>query len=147
MSGLRDPETSFQASWESRNLRKTHLLPNLFLRPALPSSEVSMSGTAISGGQELKNQTNKSKPWNLFPFDCCSQEKTCHINVGLESREGPPKQDRTKQGEQLQSAHLSLGRLGPGVVEREPKLLNNTGCRKQLPSGLTLTLPRQTSDQ
>lgn len=113
VSGLRDPETSFQASWESRNPEKTHFLPNLFFRPTLPSS-----GVSVSGGQELKNQTNKLKPWNLFSFECCSQEN-CHVKAGVESREGPQEQERTRQGEQLQSAHLSLGQLRPGVGERQ----------------------------
>lgn len=94
-SGLRDAETSFQASWESRNLGNTHFLPNLFFRPALPSSGVSMSGSAISGGQELKKQTNQSKPWNLFSFDCCSQEKNCYVKVG----ESPGKDPQSRKGQ------------------------------------------------
>lgn len=65
----------------------------------------------------------------------------------MESRKGPQEQERTEQDEQLQSARLCLGLLRPGVVGREPKLLNNIGCRKQLEFGLTLTLPRQTSAQ
>lgn len=106
VSGLRDPETSFQASWESRNLGKTHLLPNLFLRPALPSSEVSMSGTAISGGQELKKkikQTNQS-PGTCFLLIVAARRRPAMSMLGW----SPGKDPKSRKGQSRVSSYSLL---------------------------------------
>lgn len=142
---LRDPETSFQESWEFRNLGNTHFLPNLFFRPGFPSSGFSMSESAISGGQELKNQTNQS-PGTCFLLIVAARRRTAMSELGWSPGKVPKirkGQSRMSSYSLLPSAHLSSGCLRPGVARRakapeehrpgvvgkEPKLLQSTGCR------------------